>query len=700
MLLPCVALAEVSAILVGVSDYDDTVGITDLDGPRNDVALLQEVLIRRGVTRIEVIADGVTGAPLPTRAAILDSLDAKARSVSPGDFVYIHFSGHGTQQRDLDGDEADGLDEVFLPADTGRAAPGTGVIPNAITDDEIGAAVDRIRAAGANVWFVLDSCHSGSGLRAGDPDVVARFVDPTLLGVEPGPARSVSDPLTASDLPGSESGGVIAFYAAQSSELAREVRMATPDTEGAFYGLFTSRLAARLDDPGVQSFRQLFQAVLRDMNDGSVPGAARLQTPLWEGDLIDAALFGDASTTGLRRFEVRGDQILAGQVHGFADGTLVGLVAEASAPADALIGWAQMEQTAATTAFLRPVAADCVPRLDAACPVAGVLPPQAAFGQVIARPVDLVIRFAVPVDLATGEQLPPDAPARMALESAIAASPEAVALSEADFDVEVGWDGQALWFGPRSTLQGKPVGLSWRAGAEPIDAVLTRIARAETLDRLLSALTGTGSILNPVPVRVVGQTAPVLARDLLPAETTVSPVRECTQAIQRRDPSGDGALIDAATFKQCDGLHFEAQGLTPGSRDVNRIHIDARYCIHAEHVRVEDTAAAVPLGDAMTLCSNCPDGYYAGDERLFIIVSEAEPNSPPLNLTGLIENCGVDFGTRSPRAAAVDAFLGTLAQGQATRGNLGAMGLSSLWVDRYRWTILPKELVLSPEALE
>ena len=156
-------------------------------------------------------------------------------------------SGHGTRQPDANGDETDGLDELFLPADTARAEAGSNSIPNAILDDDIGAAVDAIRAAGADVWLIMDSCHSGSGLRAASPDVASRYVDPSLLGVsdrgaDAGVDQSGIDP-ARTDLPGQ----VIAFYAARASEVAREVNLDPDDSDGsAWYGLFSSRLAARV----------------------------------------------------------------------------------------------------------------------------------------------------------------------------------------------------------------------------------------------------------------------------------------------------------------------------------------------------------------------------------------------------------------------------------------------------------------------
>ncbi|NJM84401.1 MAG: caspase family protein [Tabrizicola sp.] len=76
------ALAEVRAVLVGVSDYQ--VLDADLQGPGNDVRLMAETLVERGVDPAAItvlttdparLPEGVpTGAP--TRGAILAALDA------------------------------------------------------------------------------------------------------------------------------------------------------------------------------------------------------------------------------------------------------------------------------------------------------------------------------------------------------------------------------------------------------------------------------------------------------------------------------------------------------------------------------------------------------------------------------------------------------------------------------------------------
>jgi len=432
-------------LLVGVSQYDDATGLDDLKGPANDVRLLQQVLIGRGVSDITILADGVAGGAIPTHAAILGAMAQLAIDSSDGDLVYIHFSGHGTRQPDRNGDETDGLDEVFLPADTGRAPQGSNAIPNALVDDEIGEAVRAIRETGADVWLVLDSCNSGTGLRAATPDTAARYVDPSLLGVEFAPSHLSEARIIETDGP-EPKGGFLAFYSARSSEVAQEVRFAPKSGTGPaqWYGLFTAKLAARLEASSGLSYRQLFQAVLADLNDASVPGAARMQTPGWEGNMFDAAVFGGRATSGLRRFAVQRDEVMAGLVHGLADGTVLGLVADAADAPDAIIGYAQMQDTSATRAYLRPVAMGCTPSTATPCPIVGSLPGQARFAQVVARPVDLTLRLAPPRDLDSREVLAADtAPARAlagAVEQINAAGLRRITFEPADFDVESYWE--------------------------------------------------------------------------------------------------------------------------------------------------------------------------------------------------------------------------------------------------------------------
>ena len=152
---PSVSAGTKRALLIGINNYK---AVPHLMGSLNDVAAIQQILITRWgfePSNIKTLTEQAA-----TRAAILAALRELVHESGPNDTVFVHFSGHGSQVQDLDGDEDDGLDETLVPYD-GRT-PG---VPD-IVDDEL----DRIFAglhAGATL-IVLDSCHSGTATRALD----------------------------------------------------------------------------------------------------------------------------------------------------------------------------------------------------------------------------------------------------------------------------------------------------------------------------------------------------------------------------------------------------------------------------------------------------------------------------------------------------------------------------------------------------
>ena len=66
---------------------------------------------------------------LPTRANIIRAMQWLVADAQPNDSLFFHFSGHGGQTEDLDGDEEDGLDETIYPLDFKR----TGMIVDDVT---------------------------------------------------------------------------------------------------------------------------------------------------------------------------------------------------------------------------------------------------------------------------------------------------------------------------------------------------------------------------------------------------------------------------------------------------------------------------------------------------------------------------------------------------------------------------------------
>lgn len=142
------------ALLIGINHYKSE-SIPPLRGAVNDIEAAVQVLSTRfgfGSDQIRKLIDEKA-----TRSAILAALNEMAKVSGPEDWIYIHYSGHGSQADDLNGDEEDKLDETLVPYD-GR----TGDILD-IIDDELGEILARFRSP--NVVIVLDACHSGTGTR-------------------------------------------------------------------------------------------------------------------------------------------------------------------------------------------------------------------------------------------------------------------------------------------------------------------------------------------------------------------------------------------------------------------------------------------------------------------------------------------------------------------------------------------------------
>ncbi|MEM6479859.1 MAG: caspase family protein [Pseudomonadota bacterium] len=292
------ALSENYALLIGASTYPNLDERFWLTGPANDVQLVRDYLtgaapVPFAPENVTLLADGVEGAGEPTLQGIREGFARLTETVEAGDFVYLHFSGHGTQAPALDpATEIDGLDEMFLPTDIGPWSDTVGVVENGLVDDEIGQLIGALRAKGATVWAVFDACHSGTVTRAapsGDDEVRLRKLDPSALGVPfeaiddaTAQSRALPDPRARPPAPldgGEGDGAFIAFYAAQTNETTPEMRLPRDVLDRRSLGVFTYTIFETLaENPGI-TYRQLGQEVLRRY---TVENRA-LSTPMFEG---------------------------------------------------------------------------------------------------------------------------------------------------------------------------------------------------------------------------------------------------------------------------------------------------------------------------------------------------------------------------------------------------------------------------------
>lgn len=92
----------------------------------------------------------------PTRKNILDSIAWLVADLKPNEHVMFHYSGHGGQIRDKNGDEVTGMDDCIFPVD--------GTKLETISDDELRANLALRIPAGSKCFVVLDCCHSGTAV--------------------------------------------------------------------------------------------------------------------------------------------------------------------------------------------------------------------------------------------------------------------------------------------------------------------------------------------------------------------------------------------------------------------------------------------------------------------------------------------------------------------------------------------------------
>lgn len=165
------------AVLVGVSALQFQPPSVWLQGPAHDVQALRALLPGLGVApaRTRLLADGLgPQAALPTRAALLQALDALTAELAVGDEVLLYWSGHGVRSTPAAPAAPvgpDGLSTWLLARDAARAPAGSPwPLAGALASAEVGARLDAWLARGAQVCVVFDTCYAGGSTRAGgDP---------------------------------------------------------------------------------------------------------------------------------------------------------------------------------------------------------------------------------------------------------------------------------------------------------------------------------------------------------------------------------------------------------------------------------------------------------------------------------------------------------------------------------------------------
>lgn len=662
------------AILVGVSDYPGLDEGLQLKGPANDVALARAYLKANPAApfddeHIIVLADGVEGAGEPTLANIRSAFSSLTGKVAAGDFVYLHFAGHGSQAPAANPEgEPDGLDELFLPKDIGPWKSSVGEVENSLTDNEIGRLIDGLLAKDAAVWAVFDSCHSGTvtrGAPTGGEDVRTRKIDPVSLGIPRArldeaeganarglPPSAATSAMVDADPANPHTGALVAFYAAQSNQTTPEMRLPAGKKGRQSHGLFTWTIFEVLaEHPGL-TYRQLGQEVLRRY------GAKYMvqPTPLFDGNL-DRAVFDIGPTDAVRQWPIASSdgelRIAAGQLHQLAEGDLLALVDTPAAMTDAAIGFLEVTSASALSSVVRPVESGGKPALA----------PEDIVEGFYARRVEARLDFAVNVALPAGDAGTDEARAmasavlarlgdaapglRLNIVSAGEAADVRLALigsepvSSESADPSLSnhlWllppTGDLILAGPSKSPSIDLVGKTAEEAASALADSLTRMARATNLMKLGEAFSGNGLDVS-IELQTRNRTQPRLAS------------------------------LDAASVPRLvpgDEIHVRAQNRMDVPVDMNVLYVGSDYSIthiYAGRILPGDTFAS-PLLRITT-------GSF-GRERVILVLSPAKPQTAVEDLRFLAQDA-VPVTRGGPgsllRNSLVEAGFGSRTRGAA-----------------------------------
>ncbi|MGC4120180.1 MAG: caspase family protein [Myxococcales bacterium] len=323
------------ALVVGIDAYDrgpapEAERWSSLHGAARDARLVADELRHRGFEVLPLVDSEATKEHIVT--AFREHLVARAAA---GDVAVFHFSGHGQQVPDDDGDEEDGYDETLVPFDTAGIHDGS----RNLRDDLLGTLLGELTAKTRNVLVVLDSCHSGTGTRGNG-----------LRGGPPSgpPAASRRSGKDDGPLLGNSEGvgkGYVVLSASRSNQLAQEYVPHPGQTTGAFTWFLLSALAS---SPPRATYAQVFERARAGLLAHTVG-----QDPVIEGDLDAVAFSGEAGAAARffrARLEERVARVEAGKLHGLQPGNVLALRPPGTNGQGAPLARALVRDVALTTA--------------------------------------------------------------------------------------------------------------------------------------------------------------------------------------------------------------------------------------------------------------------------------------------------------------------------------------------------------------
>ena len=262
------------AVLIGVNRY--RIPGADLRGCVNDVVNMQKVLTQHyGFSKADITTLTDLNA---TQKAMQSAIAQLVRNGRKGDVLLVHFSGHGSNVPDDDGDEADKRDEILCPTDLDWKNP--------FRDDWLRKTFDGVRP-GVNLTVITDCCHSGTITRAVEPpdvkikqrylpspwDLVACESGRKLRGTrrsvlhKASPAARRTRDIVSADLP------EVLISGCRADQTSADAFIG-----GSYNGALTFNLAAAISEAkGKLTYRQLHDATIAKLKRGRYDQVPQLE---------------------------------------------------------------------------------------------------------------------------------------------------------------------------------------------------------------------------------------------------------------------------------------------------------------------------------------------------------------------------------------------------------------------------------------
>ncbi|KAH9999169.1 caspase domain-containing protein [Russula compacta] len=138
------------ALCIGINYFRQQ---AELRGCINDARNMERFLCEKfGYKRDDIVVltdDQQDPRSKPTRDNMLMAMQWLVMDARPNDSLFFHYSGHGGQTKDLDGDEDDGFDEVIYPVDFKKAGH--------IVDDQMHDIMVKSLPPGCRLTAIFDA---------------------------------------------------------------------------------------------------------------------------------------------------------------------------------------------------------------------------------------------------------------------------------------------------------------------------------------------------------------------------------------------------------------------------------------------------------------------------------------------------------------------------------------------------------------